>query len=216
MTRTTTSRFGFPADRNYRVAVSGRRYRVGSSGKQTLDLLGEIYAAGVAGDERSWLLRLRPQIRQILRLKALVVLSAVAEHSDDPMLRLLAIWLRGHCGGTLGTSSLARFATLPDERTRREVARAFQRMGAWSELRAMLDGDASDRIRRMATPHTSQPFRQRLASLTNHGESLAVPPSTRSLVIAPDLEIGGGRPPRSPWIFRLILERIRRLVAAER
>jgi hypothetical protein len=94
----------------------------------------------------TWPFRLRPQIRQVQAIDATPVLCLVVERTDDPTLRILAIWLRGRCGGSLGTSSLAAFATAADDRTRKEVARALKRMGAWAAT-------ARDGRARSRSPH---------------------------------------------------------------
>ena len=154
-------RFGFPANRDYCFRLRGRRYRVGSSGIRTLKLLTKIHDSCATCRDLSWLFRLRNHIREVQALHSRSVLSLVVERTEDPTLRLLAIWLRGRCGGSLGTSSLAKFATHPDEQTRKEVARALKRMGDWVQLRELADDEPNARVRRMATPRPTRSYLQR-------------------------------------------------------
>lgn len=206
-------RFVFLRGSNYRLR--GRQYRVGSSDARTLKLLAEIYDSCSACTDRSWPFQLRSQIRRIQRLSARRLLNWVAERTDDPTLRVLAIWLRGRCGGSLGTSSLARFSTHPDDQTRKEVARCLKRMGAWVQLREMADHDANPRIRRMATAQPPKPFRRRLADFSNRFPRQEIRSIKRRLFVSPEADVGQGRPPKSRWIIRMVLERIHRIVAGE-
>ena len=217
-------RFGFPVRRGYQFRLHGQRYYVGASSVRTLKLLADIYRACVTCDDGTWPLRLRPQIRQVQAIEATPVLCLVVERTDDPTLRILAIWLRGRCGGSLGTSSLAKFATAgesqsrspEDDRTRREVARALKRMGAWVQLREMAEHDPNPRIRRLATAQPARPYRQRLAEYTQRVSRVSAATGKQPLVLAPDLDLTQGRPPKSRSFIRTILERIHRLVTGQK
>lgn len=208
-------RFGFPANSDYRFRLRGRRYRVGSSGNRTLKLLTELYGSCSMCTDPSWPIRLRKRLRQIESLNSRSVLSLVVERTDDPTVRLLAIWLRGRCGGSLGTSTLAKFATHPDDQTRKEVARALKRMGAWVQLREMADNHTSERIRRMATSEPLRPYCGRLADFSSHFPRIEVPSVKLPLFVSTELDVGQGRPPKSRWVIRMILERIHRIVAGQ-
>ena len=208
-------RFGFPAKRDFCFRLRGRRYCVGSSGKRTLKLLTEFYGTATACADPSWPFPLREKIRQVQALNWRSVLSYVVQLTHDPTLRLLAIWLRGRCGGSLGTSSLARFAAHRDDQTRKEVARALKRMGAWVQLREIADNDTSERIRRMATMQPLRPYRDRLADFSNRLPRLEVTSVKRPLFLSPELDVRQGRPPKSRSVIRMILERIHRLVAGQ-
>jgi hypothetical protein len=205
-------RFGFPAIGDYRYRLHGRRYRVDSAGMQTLKLLSQICDSCAACSDQNRLVRLRGQIRQVQALRSRSLLSWVAQRTGDPRLRLLAIWLRGRCGGSVGTSILARFATHPDLQTRKEVARALKRMGAWVQLREMADNDPSARVRRLATTKPARDYRQRLSDYSKHIPRVPVTSARHPLFVSPELGIRQGRPAKSSWFIRLILERIHLLV----
>jgi hypothetical protein len=144
-----------------------------------------------------------------------IVLTLVVERTDDPTLRLLAIWLRGRCGGSLGTPILAKFSTHPDVQTRKEVARSLKRMGAWDQLREIATHDANGRIRRIATTQPSKPYRDRLASFSRHMARVEIASVKRHLLASPTIDVGHGRAPKSRWVIRMILERIHRIVAGD-
>jgi hypothetical protein len=209
-------RFGFPVKRGYQFRLHGQPYVVGASSIRTLKLLADIYRACVTCDDGSWPFRLRPQIRQVQAIEATPVLCLVVERTDDPTLRILAIWLRGRCGGSLGTASLAEFATAADDRTRKEVARALKRLGAWAPLREMAEHDPDPRIRRIATARPARPYRQRLAEYTQRVSRVSAATGQQPLVVAPDLDLSQGRPPKSRSFIRAILERIHRLVTGQK
>jgi hypothetical protein len=208
-------RIGFPANGDYTYNLHGRRYRVGSSGSRTLKLLTEIYDSCAACADQSWPFSVRKQIKQVQDLNASALLCLVVERTDDPTVRILAIWLRGRCGGSLGTASLAKFAHHPDDQIRKEVARALKRMGAWAQLREMAENDTSERIRRMATSEPSRPYRDRLSDFSRRFPRVNVASVKQPLFVSPQLELGQGRPPKSRSVIRMILERIHRIVAGQ-
>lgn len=178
---------------------------------RTLRLLAEIYDA-TSGVDRLSLVRRRQQIRQIESYDSRNVLTLVVKRTKDPHLRLLAIWLRGRCGGTIGTATVADYCSDADFQVRKVVARALQRMSAWSDLRAMAAKDPSDRIRRIATVRSPGPFAERLSSLLEHIPPDRTVPVRRNLFIGPSFSLTQGRPPKSAATIRAILERIQRLL----
>lgn len=203
---------GFPVSSDYRFRLRGRRCRVGPSGLRTLTLLLEIYESCATCEEVSWSVRIREQVRQVQALSAKSVLCHVIECTDNPTLRILAIWLRGRCGGSIGTTSLVKFVSHPDEVTRKEVARALKRMNAWTQLGKIADGDASARIRRIATVQPPRAYKDRVADFSKHIARLEVRPVRRPLILSPELQVGQGRPPKTPAYIRMLLNRIRCIV----
>lgn len=209
-------RFGFPVKRDYGFRLRGRRYWVGAAGVRTLKLLACIYRACVTSDDRNWPLRLRRQIRKVEMLDATPVLCFVVERTRNPLLRILAIWLRGRCGSALGTASIVRFANDPDEATRKEVARALRRMQAWGPLQEMADVETNPRIQWLATVHASKPYAQRLANFTKRVACLPTTPSGQPLFVSPELDLSQGHPPKPASFIRMILERIHRLLTGQK
>ncbi len=206
-------RFGLPAsiDRDY--CVAGRRFQIGSSDMRTLKLLKEIYEACALPGRGRGLFSVRVKIVEARALNSTSLLCLVAERTDDQAVRVLAIWLRGRCGGSLGTASLARFATHPDRQTRKETARALKRMGAWAPLRVMAESDTSERVRRMATSEPPKNYRERLASFSRGIPRIGPASANFPLFVSPELIFGQARPPKPASAIRSVLERIHRLIA---
>ncbi len=207
--------FGFPADSKHEFYLCGRKHRVGHSGVRTLQLLGKIHATHSQRSDPGWLLPYRSRIRELwMSLGSRSVLGLVVERTDDPVLRLFAIWLRGRCGGHLGATSIARYWNHPDETTRKEVARTLKRLELWSHLRRMAELDQNERIRRIATTGPTRSFRERLSRFSRGTQQLPSQPINHPLVVSPYLSIDQAHPPKSALIIRMILGRIRQLVSA--
>jgi hypothetical protein len=198
------------SDNQYRFRR--KRYVAGSSDIRMLRVLTAIRDARPQSADRFWLVRQRELIRQAQALGRKRIISWVIETTKDPALRTLAIWLRGRWGGTLGIKSVAAFAKHRDEQTRKEVARALRRLGAWVELREMAESDLSERVRRMATPRLARPFEGRLTDFTRHVAARPVTPHELPLFVSPEVDLSQGKRPKPGWFIRLILERIHRLV----
>jgi hypothetical protein len=189
------------------AARSARRYEM-----QALQLLSDLQEAHRRTHRQNWLLPFRGRIRQVSRVDARRTLTAVIEQARDPKLLVLAIWLRGRLGGIDGTSNVARFAAADDFQTRKEVARALGRMGAWRELREMAKWDSHPRVRQMASLEPARPYGERLAAFASHAERVEAPAMQRRLYVAPEVDLRLGRPPKPIELIRAILERIHRLV----
>jgi hypothetical protein len=204
--------FGFPADSEYRFRLSGRSLRVGPSGVRTLKLLTEIYNSCRTRTDGKWPYRLRDHFKRVKAIDSRSVLTLVVDRTHNRTLRILAIWLRGRCGGSFGTSVLFRFSADSDTQTRKEVARSLKRMEAWAQLRAIAADDPNPRVRQMATCRMAKPYEVRLGNVSKNVSRLEVPIGKQELVVSPDLDIRDGRPPKSTSFIRMILERIHRLV----
>jgi len=195
------------------VEVDGKKYRLGTNGMRTLEVLEKIVEARPrATYDPGWLMRFREQVRDIEWDGQRAALTYVVLVTRDPAVRRLAIWLRGRCGGTLGTRVISRFAFAPDMLLRKDATRALKRMHAWSTLREVAQFDSVPRIRRMARQSPPKPYTSRLSSFLGN-----VTPRKQScgdvrLKIAESVDFSSGRPPKSSWWIRIMLERIRSLV----
>ena len=205
--------YGFPIHSGYEFRVGGLRHRIRSNEQATLRLLGQLYLEYHRAGRVRGILAYRHRIRRLrLTVGSASILCHVVGHTNDSILRLLAIWLRGHCGGHFGTSAIARFWDDPDELIRKEVARTLKRMHAWSQLNKIAKLDSNERIRRIATASSSQPFESRLERFAAICAADRAEPRSRALVASAKLVLGQGRPPKSDWLIRMYLERIHQLV----
>ena len=208
----TILQYRIPRNADSLFNLFGRKFRVGKDGVKALRLLTVIHDNRAGHTDQGWLIRLRGQIRQVETLQSQVVLSWMIELADDPSLRVLAIWLRGRCGGHFGASSLAAYSTGANVQTRKEVARALKRMRAWVELERIASQDDDGRVRRIASTEP-RPYRQRLDDFATHVSRLFVAPANRELIVSDDVDVTLGRPPKPISLIRAILERIHRLIS---
>lgn len=208
--------FGFPIDPRYRFHLGGRQWRVNPDGVEALRVLAKVYRACSSSNRITWALPLRNEVRRLESLDARSVLSLVIERTPNPRMRVLAIWLRGRCGGYIGTSVLANFIASPDFQTRKETARALRRMSGWALLNQMAASDSDARIRRLATPAPAKPYRHRLAQFSSNVRPVPASPVRRKFWKLPSLRVGEGKPPKSSAAIRHLLERIHRLVTGQR
>ena len=120
---------GFPVYEGRGFSFQGHRYRINSVGCNILKFLFELAQAGDRCDhKRTWLLRYRADFREMLRIRPTALLSYLCQQTTHEGLRCLAVWLRGRCGGTLGTVAIAVHRKSPSWKVRKEVARTLQRM----------------------------------------------------------------------------------------
>ena len=202
-----------PFEAGYRFKLSGRRFRVTENGERTLECLRQIYSECCISSDCAWAIRTRPIIREIQASHQVAVLTLVVDRTPDPVLRILAIWLRGRCRGTVGTKILAKCGNHPDFHTRKEAVRALKRMSAWSVLDDIANSDPNERIRRMATCKPSRPISQRIADFTLNLARLSTSEHEKRLYLSSKLDITRRKPPKSLATIRNILKRIHLLVS---
>jgi hypothetical protein len=206
------NKFGFPRDERFRYRIDDRWYRISSDGAEVLTLLQEIYDAGVLPDDNYWALRMRPQIRRIEYLNVRSVLVLVIEKTSDPRMRLLAIWLRGRCGGYLGTSRIATLAHTTGFETQKECVRALHRLSGWAHLREIACNAMHPRIRTLATQRAVKPLEERLSCMLANVQPIPIPKAKLRLWLLAGLVLEYSAP-KSIDTIRHALTRIKRLVS---
>ncbi len=202
------------ANAAYAYSRDGQRFYLSQSAQRTIQLFYAI--ATTQPTQHCWLLKYRPQIREIQRRKCTTILSRIAEASTDPKVQLLAIWLLGRCGRSAGTKQIAPYMRSHDRQMRKELVRAFRRMSAWTELRAMIRHESDPCILRMAMHQRVPPFADRLVKFTRSVDQRSEFDSSsaaQSLLIRPGVSCKDGLPAKSRTLIRVILERIHRLVS---
>lgn len=207
--------FGFPNDTRYRFRINNQLFRVNPDGAEVLAILTEIYNASVSCENACWALRMRHCIRRIELLDARSVLTLVIQKTPDDRVRVLAIWLRGRCGGHIGTSVVAKYAYSPNLRMQKEAVRALRRMSGWSQLRAIANSATSSRIRTMATQRAGRPLDDRLSSVLTNIRPIPIPPRRNEIWILPGLRLSF-TPPKAVEHIRRVLMRIKRLASGPR
>lgn len=195
------------------------RHRITNRGWQTLHLLAELYKCYAAGTDRNCLIRARRIIRQLDKFASAACLNFVIRRTKLGRLRLLAVWIRGRVGGTLGSSRFEGFANHPNPRVRKEIARAAKRMSAWKLLRQMvhnerLRADCCERVIRMATTLASErrPFSDRLAKTISRVRREETTPHETKTFVADSVNTNQPHPPKRGSLIGRVLMRIRSLV----
>ena len=205
-------KIGFPKDARFRFRINGRLCRVTADGIATIERLIELHNASLLAEKPTWLFSHRDKIKEIESLNNRGVLSLIVERTPDRKLRLLAIWLRGRCGGYMGTSILKRYTTSDDFQLRKETVRALKRLSAWTILTEVADNDSSERIRRLASPVLAKPHHRRLLEFARNVQPINVNSTARPLWISPEIRRFEGKCPKSVLLIRQILERIHALL----
>ncbi|MCC6508231.1 MAG: HEAT repeat domain-containing protein [Pirellulaceae bacterium] len=203
---------GFPKEARFQFQLNGRHFRVGAAGVNTIERLIEIFDASSLAEKPTWLLARRDTIREIESLNCRSVLSLIADRTSDPKMRLLAVWLRGRCGGYIGTTILSRYTRSPSFQLRKETARALNRLSAWSVLAEVAESDSSERIRRIATPPLPKPHSRRLEDFSRNVQPIRVTLKPPPIWISPEVRPSEGKRPKSVLLIRQILEHIHALV----
>ena len=206
------NKFGFPNDPKYRFRIEKRLYRVNPDGAEALSILSEIHTASLTAKDRYWALRLRQHIRRIEFLNCRAIMSHVIKMTRDDRMRLLAIWLRGRCGGYIGTSSVAEYASSTCFEIQKESVRALQRMSGWADLRQIADSAENLRIRNLAKQRTAKPLNDRINSLLRNMRPIPQGSKNKELWLLPGLALGFTTPKTIETIRRILL-RIKHLVS---
>jgi hypothetical protein len=199
---------GFPNEAGYRFRIKSQLFRVNVDGVEVLSILTEIYNASLSGRNNYWVLRWRKQIRRIEILNVRSVLSHVIHKTPSERMRTLAIWLRGRCGGYIGTSLIAYYAHSTNFQTQKESVRALRRMSGWSHLREIAKSATNSRIRNLATQRAGSPLGDRLSRVLTNFRAIQTSPQRQEVWTQPGLRLTR-TPPKTVAAIRRILERIK-------
>jgi hypothetical protein len=192
----------------------GRRYKLRRRDIAYIKTLAKIVdqARGTRPTLPGWLLSYRGQFLQMREDFSHAVLSNLVLRARDTDMRRLAIWLLGHCPGTLGVKALAIAAGDDSLAVRREAARALKRKGGWAELRDLQARDPDERIQAFARPTSPKPLPERLNQYLDDVTPHTVAQAPQTLKLNVNLRDRPGLPPKSSLMIRYVLERIHRLV----
>ena len=195
-----------------RVCVRGTRYRIMPAGVCAIKLAVKILWLT---EHKYSLFSLRSEIRAVRETLCKAALTHLIETTTNDQLLLIAIWLRGQCGGYLGTETLAKYSTADAEAVRLKVAGALHRMSGWGVLARMAACDPSPRVRRRASSRAPREFD---LSLRQYAKKVAAIPFaerahslTTPMYLATVNFLSMSKAPKPVEYIRAILERIRRL-----
>jgi hypothetical protein len=191
--------------------VSGKRFRITGEEERVIALLRQLEINEPTRGRLGWLLPFRPLLREIQYINPRALLSYLLETTDDWRHRRYLIWLRGRCGGYIGTSIVGKFANDADASIRKETARSLKRLSGWVYMRQMASSDPIARIRMLAqSSRKSHAARQ--ARFLEKIDILKTSARPTPLLISPDVDVTQAKPTRQPWFIRQVLMRIHTLV----
>ena len=199
---------GFRVQATSKIQINGQTYRIGDQGVKAIELAIELL------DRRTRfqsLLSLRSDIQSCKLDNCKAALTYLIERTPNYNLKIIALWLRGRCGGYVGSQLIAGFADSQDEKMRYLASKAMQRMGVWSTLADMAKNDPSERVRRIAATRPPRKFRERLSTFSNNLEEIPHTTKQRGLFWSSAIDVRRPIGTKSVELIRLLLERIRRL-----
>jgi len=205
--------FDFPLIPGAKFQLDGNDYCLMKADIEALGLLAKIRSAWPTAANVYWLLPFRDVVRQC---RGGTMFAFAAKQTRDPATRCLAVWLRGRRGGKLGSPTIAALYRGGDATLRKAVVRALQRMHAWSALRRIEACEPELRIRRLARQKKPRAYTSRMTQFIERVTPCKSFAGETTLYEREGLELDAGLQPRPQSFFRIILERIRRLVRGER
>jgi hypothetical protein len=188
---------------------------MGRSGPRTLALLRDI-ASNPACQSTRGLLILRPRIRKVLAHPAPVLLCLIVDTTRETRVLRIALWMLGRVGDAYATTSVVCCANHDSFRVRREAVRSLHRLHAWAQLRRISRDHPDPRIRILAQVAAPSSYTDRLARYVASSKTVETTEGLHPLVIAPQVDIDQGRPPKSGRRIASVLRRIHRLVQRAR
>ena len=199
-----------------RVRYRGRSFVVTDADLANGRFIRRIVAARqqalAAGKTPPRLVTFREEFRRIANQQRIGGLIECLQQPDLDVVRL-AIWLIARAHTSVAIWAISPFSQSRDVRVRYEAARALRRLGAWAELRSMMQHESNHRVRRLATAPMPKSFDKRFERFAGHAPSAAQPDAPcRTIQLFTRVSTESGRPAKSPEFIRVILERIQRLV----
>ncbi|MEM8733925.1 MAG: hypothetical protein AAGG44_06880 [Planctomycetota bacterium] len=201
-------------------------YRLFHRDMRVLRLVAEIASDSDQDRRAVWLLKYRRQLKALRHLAVGPALSLAATTTTDRRICLTALFLRSLVTGTTGANELLELGLKNDLQVRRRVAQTLFRIGAWAQLRTLLDRspelssvlpEAHARNRRPFEERSSQFFARLRA---NHSDQASIVTAEHTETCCPVFVTGGnfsdGKPAKPRWLIRLVLDRVRLRVSNKR
>ena len=194
------------------VQIGKRRFLAGKQGEALSRFIEYLVCHAGKAESVHWLIPYRTQIRDCQRDEHRALLTYIATHTQNTSKGRLAIWLRANCGGSFGAARILRLYDNANDATKATIARTLKKMHAWSELSQIEHCATNSRIRNIAKPRPPKEFEERIQKFARNVDTSPIATRSGKLVIADDLDWGGGKPPKPVWRIREILQRIHLLV----
>jgi hypothetical protein len=204
-----TELFGFPPAVDYRYSLHGEVFFVKFHELRSLKVLQAMYYSLATHTQGSSLLFLRPQIRKIEKRCSRALLTQIISKTQDPLMQMLAIWMRGRLGFKVWVDDIYDFYGSAHIQFRKIVVRSLRRMGAWEHLDAVVARESHPQIRELASLRATKDYSERLAKYASRIQSLEIHNEPMPLYVSPDVEIALNWRIKSAAFIRHILKRIR-------
>lgn len=199
--------------RGFCLRGSSHWHKIGAPSRRVLRLLSEIVESHTDDSDSNWLLKYRPQFREIIDLGTIPLLALVAQQNPNSGIRCLAIWLMGRCRTTLSSELVARFHYDLAPRNRREVIRALRRLGDTAMLARVAAVESDPELKVYAAEFQQRSHDDRLRQFVRTIEPSVIG-QPAPFELSAEVELKPHRP-KPRWMIRLLLERIRRLLRGE-
>lgn len=193
-------------DGKYRLGE--KRYRLFDRDTLALSLVDQLCLAQNS-TKPSWMLPFRANIRWVRNTQPAAALTLAVLRSDDEVRTLIALWLRSFCHSKVGSRELLQLGLTNPGAIQSQVAKTLLRIGAWSQLRTLLDeGQLPGREqKRLRARFERPPFQKRLTRFLTHlphkEHTRAEMPFFHSATIQPQRK---SLKPR--WLTRMVLDRL--------
>lgn len=192
--------------------MGSRHFYLNESGEETIRLLNEIKAMAETDSSGFWALRARRKLKPILKHRRASLVSFIIATTSDDQMRLVALWVRGHLKGTLGTSVVAEAAKSKDASIRKAAVRALKKMGGYAHLRELVSRETDPRIKRLCMAENLRPLSDRLQKFKRNVSSRDTSQQAMPLVVHQPLDLSVKRLPKPATYIRRILKEIKLLV----
>lgn len=197
-----------------RFRYRGKSYTVRSAGRRLLHLIRDW--KWLMAKESGSSLELRGEIRAASASPPPVLLSYLLQHANEPntirMILLIARRGRVHAATKVVFSKYEN----ADQRVRRDVVRTLLQLSAWRELRIVGKKCEYEDTRQLATARQRPSFETRLQRFSNTTRHFPACNEQQELIVPSEVELSGGRPPRTGTQIARLLRSIQRLIRRAR
>ena len=154
-------RFIQSANRNTCISVGSKKIRLKRNGYRIVRRFFGILSESYQHESTGWLIRHRTAIRDIVDARPIAFLLYLINQAELPETLRLAIWLRGLCGGNLGSKSIAAHGDSELRQLRRTIILTLHKLHGWAELRNLQQVETDPELRQLAEPKSLGAYPER-------------------------------------------------------
>ncbi|MFN3190979.1 MAG: hypothetical protein ACE361_10690 [Aureliella sp.] len=208
--------------------LGSRSYRLFRRDIRALRLVAQVAADHERGRRNTWLLKYRGRLKELRHLAVGPALSLAATSTQDRATCDVALFLRSLVTGTTGANEIVELGLKNDYFVRQRAARTLFRIGAWAQLRSLVDKSPelsamlpeSEAAQRRPFEERARQFFANLKSRSPADASISPQAIDARASCCPVTVMGGnfhnGKPAKPSWLIRLVLDRVRLRVSNKR